>query len=467
MHNNNDTPCAYGCGNNANYFNKKTGSGRCQELVGNCPAIKARKQEKAAERTKIREAEKAKILANPQPCECRAPGLFRSRSGIWRCVKIVASCPAHIAKRDATLLTKYGTTKVAHIAGVQDKRSVTLTETHANRTDEEVASIVATREATMLERHGVRCASQSPVIQNKVIANNLKNYGVKHTLQVPEIRQKGLDNYLEKTGYSHWANNPEVKEKKRQTLLLTHGVEYPYQSEDIWVLRTKTMLDRYGVEHTLQSEELVAAVRQTMLRKYGAEHAWQSDKIRQLYSNKNGVDHPSLLDKVKEKYKQTSIRKYGVEHPMQHPAIFAKVQASAFNRKEYILPSGESVFVQGYEHYALDLIFKSGWPENDIMVATHDKPRPAYVFDEKQKRYFPDLYVESTDHIIEIKSLWTMYNDRDDNFLKNLAKQQASIRAGHKFSFVIIDTDGNVSDILGDSVGYLGLTVKTESATVQ
>lgn len=49
--------------------------------------------------------------------------------------------------------------------------------------------------------------------------------------------------------------------------------------------------------------------------------------------------------------------------------------------------------------------------------------------------YIPDIYVKSTDTIYEVKSQYTYEIHLDDN----LRKQEACLKTGHKFEFMILD----------------------------
>ena len=76
--------------------------------------------------------------------------------------------------------------------------------------------------------------------------------------------------------------------------------------------------------------------------------------------------------------------------------------------KEYILPSGNSIKIQGYENYALDELFKEGLLETDIVTGCKNVPTIWY-YDKnyKKRRHFVDIYIPSQNKCIEVKSTWT------------------------------------------------------------
>jgi len=113
---------------------------------------------------------------------------------------------------------------------------------------------------------------------------------------------------------------------------------------------------------------------------------------------------------------------------------------STYKSKDYILPSGKVVKVQGYEMFALDCLLKE-YIEEEIQVETHNKPRLTYLEPDNSKHYyFPDLYIPKDNLIVEVKSMWA-YND---NKPKHYRKMQVCLDAGYNFKFMIFDKDGNL-----------------------
>jgi hypothetical protein len=105
--------------------------------------------------------------------------------------------------------------------------------------------------------------------------------------------------------------------------------------------------------------------------------------------------------------------------------------------KEFIMPSGKIVKVQGNEHIALkDLLEK--YDENDIVIGVKNLNAEigiiTYIFNNKEHRYYPDFFIKSTNTIVEVKSNWTFNLHKD----KNLAKEQSCLEKGFNFKFIII-----------------------------
>lgn len=94
-----------------------------------------------------------------------------------------------------------------------------------------------------------------------------------------------------------------------------------------------------------------------------------------------------------------------------------------FSTKQYILPSGESIDLMGYENRAFDILLGIAKNEKYLgKIYTEDQfnfdiPVIPYQ-DDKLRMYFPDIFVEGT--IIEIKSTWTFNLAVDRNHCKFL-----------------------------------------------
>lgn len=91
--------------------------------------------------------------------------------------------------------------------------------------------------------------------------------------------------------------------------------------------------------------------------------------------------------------------------------------------KDYKFPSGNIVKIQGYEYLALDELIKV-YKEDDIITNKRDMPKINYNFENKQKRYYPDIWIKSINQIIEVKSDWTYNKDLAKNKLKEIATKE-------------------------------------------
>jgi len=107
-------------------------------------------------------------------------------------------------------------------------------------------------------------------------------------------------------------------------------------------------------------------------------------------------------------------------------------KSQIFKPKDYILPSGKIVKVQGYEPYALDILFKT-YTEDDIDICGKSHMF-YYTFKGKTRRYFPDIFIKKEKRYIEVKSIYTYRKC----LRQNLCKRQTILDHGFLFSFMII-----------------------------
>jgi len=246
-------------------------------------------------------------------------------------------------------------------------------------------------------------------------------------LQREEIKEQIRETNLEKYGVEHVSQCKEFKDKCKKTNLKKYGVEY-FTQTNIMKDKTKiTNLEKYGVEHISQCEEIKEKIKVNNLEKYGKEFYSQTQEC-------------------KEKIKQTNLKKYGVEHVSQFQEIYEKQNKNSYYLKEYILPSGIKIKIQGYEHFALDELFKKeNMNESDVITGCKNVPIIWYN-DEigKKHRHYVDIYIKSQNKCIEVKSSWTLIKQKNIIFLK----QTAAKELGYIYEIWVYDSKGNKISVL-------------------
>lgn len=229
-------------------------------------------------------------------------------------------------------------------------------------------------------------------------------------------KQKSLERY----GVDSPNKAGVVKQHKRKSLLQIHGVDnvrkIPEVKRIIAEKRKIACLKEYGVEQYASTAVVKERIKQTKLLHYGI-------------GDYNGND----------KRQRTCMKKYGVDNVRKIPDIIERVRYKSYNKKDYRLPSGKIVQVQGYENRVLDQLFKDGYQESDILTVIADiksKVGIIYYCDALgvKHRYFPDIYIISENKIIEVKSEYTYKRELE----KNLLKQQACLNRGLNFEFRIL-----------------------------
>jgi DNA repair protein RadC len=181
-------------------------------------------------------------------------------------------------------------------------------------------------------------------------------------------------------------------------------------------------LEKYGVEHISQCEEVKEKIRETNFEKYGADYGFQNENI-------------------KAKIRATNLEKYGVENISQCEEVMDKITKASYRSKEYTLPSGGIIKIQGYEHFALDeLLNQENIDENDIITGCKNVPTVWYSdLNEKKHRHYVDIFISSQNRCIEVKSTWTAKINAHNIFLK----QQAAKELGYLYEIWVYDGKGN------------------------
>lgn len=168
-----------------------------------------------------------------------------------------------------------------------------------------------------------------------------------------------------------------------------------------------------------------------------------SSKIKDVWKKDGYRDH--ISNKMKERWKTDVYRenvrvgvfkKYGYNNAMQNEKVFKKGQKSSFKFKDYIMPSGKKIQIQGFEDLALTVLLKK-YEENDLIIGVKNIQKKIgkifYIENGVQRRYYPDIYIESENKIIEVKSNWTYKKSET----KNNLKKQKCLELNFQFAFMI------------------------------
>jgi len=232
-------------------------------------------------------------------------------------------------------------------------------------------------------------------------------------------------------------------ERIKNTMTDKYGVEYAAKSEHFKNKMKSTNLERYGVEHAVQSEEIKDKIKKTNLEKYGFEYGLQNEGVKEKrrLSNleKYGFENPLQREEIKEKSKKTCLNKYGVEYPSQNNEVYEKINKTSYYIKEYILPSGNIIKIQGYENFALDELLKN-INENDIVTGCKNVPTIWYNDESgKKHRHFVDIFIPSQNKCIEVKSTWTFKKQKEIVLLKKMAAKEL----GYLYEIWVYDNKRN------------------------
>lgn len=303
---------------------------------------------------------------------------------------------------------------------------------------------------TMVEKYGVEYAAQSDIFMKKMRETTFEKFGVDHAVRHKDIKERIKQTNLEKYGCDYGLQNERVKEKGKQSNINKYGVENQLQRKEIKEQIKHTKLEKYGAEYSSQCTEIKEKTKQTCLEKYGVEHFTQTNimknKTKETCLKKYGVEYILQCPEIKEKAKQTCLEKYGVEYIGQCPEFQEKITKRSYYLKEYLLPSGKIINIQGYENYALDKLLNENIKEEEIITGAKNVPEIWYYDSDKNKsrRHFVDIYIPSKNKCIEIKSIWTFNVNKDIVFLK----QKAGKELGYLYEIWVYDKGGTCLQII-------------------
>jgi hypothetical protein len=328
----------------------------------------------------------------------------------------------------------------------------------------------------------IKCGANHPERSIKTITTNLEKYGVENVYQSKEVKQKIKETNLRNIGFEYYTQTKKFKEHCRKLNLEKYGVENYSQTQEFKDKVKSTSLEKYGVEHVTQSQEFKDRLKETNLKKYGVDHQFKDPYIRKKISNtikeKYGKDWYTETEEFKKKFKEYSLLKYGTEYPSTNRNVKIKKENTCINKyqfksylgskehkefmlkkwgieypfhgkyKDYILPSGRIVKIQGYENYALDLLLKTYKEEDLLIVDKEIRNRLGKIlyFDpyaDKERQYLLDIYLIPENRVIEVKSEFTFMR----NLEINLIKRESCISKGFGYEFWVFNNKNELTII--------------------
>ena len=264
-----------------------------------------------------------------------------------------------------------------------------------------------------------RCVTISSLPKQKVTM--LEKYGVEHASQNKEIKNRIIEGFIKKYGVDNPSKLKEVKEKQKNTNLKKYGVEYIVHNKESNDKMKQTNLEKYGASCCLKNKNIKEKIKLTNLEKYGVENVAQNIEIQ-------------------EKMKNTMLNNYGVCYPLQNKDIAQKSSNKCFKTKIFVFPSGKQIKCQGYEPYALKELIDSNVNENDIITGCINVPTIWYNDDKNCKhRHYVDIFIQSQNKCIEVKSLWTLNKKKSNVF----EKQTSAKKSGYNYEIWVYDNKGN------------------------
>ncbi len=198
----------------------------------------------------------------------------------------------------------------------------------------------------------------------------------------------------------------------------------------------KTCQERYNETNPLKNKSVREKANNTNIILYGFKNAMQHKSVQEKGQNtlfeKHGFKYVFQIKEFQDKSIDTFMKKHNVRHPSHIPTVSIK---SAYKTKDYVMPDGTVIKIQGYEHWALDKLFQNGLQINDVITEKDQVPEIFYNIDNKNHRYYCDIFVKSQNKIIEVKSDYTYSLNID----VNMEKAKACLDKGYLFEFWVFD----------------------------
>lgn len=353
------------------------------------------------------------ICSCGKECSKNFRSLYRNCGGFCKdCSKVIGK-----QKSEKTNIEKFGSANPFGSKEIQDK----LREIREKRTPEQKADILKKQKETNFKKTDEQKAAKSL----KTKQTNLKVHG-----------------------YSNPSQSPKIKKKKEETLMKNHGVTNPNKSLSIRAKILKTVKERYDQDNVSKVPAFIEKIKEASLLKTDEQRKVIQEKRTKTSLEKYGKEHPSQAvtyeeqEKRNKKREETCMDRYNVRNPTQNPQIFKKIQKSSYKLKDFIMPSGKVVKVQGYEPFALEDLLKK-YSESQIIVGVDsDMPTINYIYDDKPRVYTPDIFIPHENRIIEIKSNHTYYNFYD----KNLSKAEECIKLKYLYEVLIYNKKGTIEE---------------------
>ena len=305
------------------------------------------------------------------------------------------------------------------------------------------------RKNSCLKKYGIESVIKKDEYKSKIISPKynydiLKDFCLKNDIELlVDYKNVKLNACYYIEGKCQNKECENIFNKKMHKLINTNGMCNQCIRENAKVVRKNTNLKNIGCENYFQNESIKDKIKQYNQSKYGVQHVSQTEeykkKLKETCLKKYGVPHFSHLKKVQDKITKTNLKKYGVEHLMKNPEYLENILKKAHKFKEYVLPSGKIIKIQGYEHYALDeLIINDKMNESDIITGMTNIPLIKYYDINKQERnHYADIFIPSQNKFIEVKSTWTFQKP------DVLVKQCAAKELGYNYEIWVYDKKAN------------------------
>jgi hypothetical protein len=298
-----------------------------------------------------------------------------------------------------------------------------------------------------------KCLANNSDIRGKTKQTMIANHGVEYSSQSPVLRQKGIKKLVSKFGISHNFNLYKLILKKAEETYHLNSLtkdEVKQQLFDVNIINYNKKISVNLNRITLELFRALIALTPNCNNRISERIFWilndlveypkclhcNKEVSKRFYGFTQGYcdfcsnECSAKSELTKEKSKLTCIEKYGTECATQSKLVQSKHK---IGYKKMVLPSGTILNYQGYENVVIKKLLELGYLESEIYSTRSNINSFRYIFEEKNRVYYPDIFIPKDNKIIEVKSEWT-YNIKLE---QNLLKKDAVINAGYNFEFWI------------------------------
>jgi hypothetical protein len=288
------------------------------------------------------------------------------------------------------------------------------------------------------------CSCGNPEVQTNVLQS------LKRGIRCPKCRIDRLkETNKERYGYEFVSQRPEKKESAIKGML-KHIAEKKHTLEELQEYYKKEGCELLATEYLNCMAKMKFKCHCGRIGENAFNHFSRGQRCNAkecMYKRREETNYVTYgdtsftrTDAYKEAKKETCLAKYNVEHPMQNAEVFERQEMKSMCFKDYTLPSGKTVKIQGYENYGLDYLLKS-YTEEQIAIGRKNQPE-IWWNDAKGKkhRYYCDFYIPHEDMVIEVKSTWTYEKGKE---CEKLARQrEATLADGHAYMMLVFTERG-------------------------
>lgn len=171
----------------------------------------------------------------------------------------------------------------------------------------------------------------------------------------------------------------------------------------------------------------------------------QKFRINYNISWKNNEKNKLVVINQQQKREQNNLIKYGVCNVFEIKSVQEKCHKnnikSGHSYKNFISPLTNNMYrVRGYEEKAILILEQL---EKNFIADDFKTPTIEYKLNNKNKKYYPDIFLPEENLIIEVKSTYWL----NKQYEKNLTIQKHVLSQGYDFQFWVFDNKDNLQII--------------------